>query len=315
MAKKLSIVIPCFGDLSALPDLIKNIEMLSPKKFSKIQIVLVLDDPRASPWLFMGSLTSKHELTLVRLARNFGQHVAIRAGLEKAKGDLIGIIDCDLQDDPLILEEMLDLLDKDVEVIFSETIPPKSPVYRQIGRKSLALLTRKLTGQNRATNLGGPFLLSKTATNGVISFKELADTRTLLFWLDYPSRTYSHKKAERIYGKSSYTFKKLAGEALIALSFSPVRLFKFMSLASLLFSCLLFLFVLIILIESLKGSPPPGWLTTTVLVSSSSAFLSLLISTIGYFVVLILVSSRNRPLYVELISESKIPNTKFKEVN
>lgn len=300
MKKNLSIVIPCFGDLSAVPNLLIQIEKLNQEKFSNIQMILVLDDPSDTSWHFLKSLTSEHELMLVRLARNFGQHVAIRAGLEKANGDLIGIIDCDLQDEPRILEEMQEQMTEGVEVIFSETITEKSPFHREISRKLLAYFTRKLTGQSRAANLGGPFLLSKTAVNGILSFKELADTRTLLFWLDYPSKTYLHRKAQRVYGKSSYTYRKLIGEALIALSFSPVRLFKFIALATFAFSCLLLLFVIVIVIESLRGSPPPGWLTTTVLVATSSAFLSLLVSTIGYFVVLTLVSSRNRPLYVEI---------------
>jgi len=313
MAKTLSIVIPCFGDLSALPDLIKQIERLNPQKFSEMQIIMILDDPSDASWSYMNSLLTKHELILVRLARNFGQHVAIRAGLDKAKGDLIGIIDCDLQDEPIILEEMFDLMTDNIEVVFSKTTMPKGPFYREFGRKFLAFLTNKLTSQNRSSSIGGPFLISRTAAEGIISFRELADTRTLLFWLDYPSKTYSHKKAERKHGESSYTFRRLFGEALVALSFSPVRLFKFVSLASLLFSCLLFLFVLIILFESLRGSPPPGWLTTTVLVSMSSAFLSLLISTIGYFVVLTLVSSRNRPLYIEVSNVSRLPNKKTRE--
>ena len=310
MAVKLSVVIPCYGDLSALPELIRQIERLNPKKFSKIQIILVLDDSSEKAWMYLKTINSNQELTLVRLARNFGQHVAIRAGLEKVTGDLIGIIDCDLQDSPFILEEMVELMADDVEVIFSETITTGSPLYREFGRKSLALLTRNLTGQKRSTSLGGPFLITKTAAKVVTSFNELADTRTLLFWLDYPSRRYLHKKDLRHHGKSSYTLRKLFGEALVALSFSPVRLFKFMSLTSLLFSCLLFLFVLVILFQSLRGSPPPGWLTTIVLVATSSAFLSLLISMIGYFVVLTLVSSRNRPLYVELSTESKNPIAK-----
>lgn len=300
MKKTLSIIIPCFGDLSAVPNLLKQIEKLSKESFSNIEIILVLDDPSETSWFFLKSLSTKHKLKLVRLARNFGQHIAIRAGLEKANGDLMGIIDCDLQDEPIILEEMQKLMTEGVEVIFSKTVTENTPVHREIGRRLLAYLTRKLTGQNRPTTLGGPFLLSRTAVEGILSFNEMADTRTLLFWLDYPSKTFLHRKAKRTFGRSSYTVRKLLGEGLIALSFSPIRLFKFISLASLVFSIVLLLFVVLIVVESLKGSPPPGWLSTTVLIASSSAFLSLLISTIGYFVVLTLVSSRNRPLYVEI---------------
>jgi glycosyltransferase involved in cell wall biosynthesis len=300
MRNKLSVVIPCFGDLSAIPTLLSQIEILDSEKFPSIQVILVLDDPNETSWIFLQTLRCNHELKLVRLARNFGQHVAIRAGLEKSEGDLVGIIDCDLQDEPHIFEKMLELMADGTEVIFSETITEKSPLHREIGRKLLSYLTRKLTGQNKSSNLGGPFLISRIAVNGILSFKEMADTRTLLFWLDYPSKTFVHRKAKRIHGDSTYTFRKLVGEAVIALSFSPVRLFKFMALASFLFSCLLLSFVALIVIESLRGSPPPGWLTTTVLIATSSAFLSLLISTIGYFVVLTLVSSRNRPLYIEI---------------
>jgi glycosyltransferase involved in cell wall biosynthesis len=300
MRNKLSVVIPCYGDLSAIPTLLHQIEILDPEKFLSIEVILVLDDPNETSWIFLQSLRCNHELKLVRLARNFGQHVAIRAGLEKAEGDLVGIIDCDLQDEPHILEKMKELMTDGTEVIFSETITEKSPLHREIGRKLLSYLTRKLTGQNKPSNLGGPFLISRIAVNGILSFKEMADTRTLLFWLDYPSKTFLHRKAKRIHGDSSYTFRKLVGEAVIALSFSPVRFFKFIALASFVFSCLLLSFAALIVFESLRGSPPPGWLTTTVLIATSSAFLSLLISTIGYFVVLTLVSSRNRPLYIEI---------------
>ena len=106
--KKLSVVIPVFGCIETIDELYKRLN-INLKKISKNYEIIFIDDSNDSnTWNKLQNISKKSKKVLcINLSRNFGQHAAVTAGLENSSGDWIVVMDCDLQDRP---EEIINLV-------------------------------------------------------------------------------------------------------------------------------------------------------------------------------------------------------------
>ena len=103
----LSIVSPVFGAEEIIDELVKQLVQVIIPITSEYEIILVEDCGPDKSWdKIVENCQLNRKIVGIKLSRNFGQHFAITAGIEKAKGDYIVVIDCDLQDDPKYIPEM-----------------------------------------------------------------------------------------------------------------------------------------------------------------------------------------------------------------
>ncbi|MDP6849282.1 MAG: glycosyltransferase family 2 protein, partial [Kiritimatiellia bacterium] len=106
----LCIVVPCFNEEAVLPRLFERLINLSNSMSSPVRILLVDDGSSDSTPGFIEKMCEKDDrFACVRLSRNFGHQVAVTAGLEVSEGDLVAVLDADLQDPP---EEILRMIEK-----------------------------------------------------------------------------------------------------------------------------------------------------------------------------------------------------------
>ena len=98
---KISVVSPVYGAEKIIPELVRRIKSVLEKITQEYEIVLIEDGSPDKSWEAIELACKKHtEVIGIKLSRNFGQHYAITAGIEKSTGDVIVLMDCDLQDDP-----------------------------------------------------------------------------------------------------------------------------------------------------------------------------------------------------------------------
>src|SRR3954463_16773673 len=103
----ISVAIPVYGCNACLESLCDRLERTLEKLTAHYEIILVDDRSPDGAWHTILSLQSTHPaLRGIRLSRNFGQQIAITAGLAAAKGDLVAVMDCDLQDPPEMLADL-----------------------------------------------------------------------------------------------------------------------------------------------------------------------------------------------------------------
>ena len=104
----ISIVSPVYRAEKILPILVSEIEKVMAKIGESYEIILVDDRSPDNSWEVMQNLAAENQnLKIFRLSRNFGQHPTIMAGLSKAKGDWIVVMDCDMQDQPKEIEKIV----------------------------------------------------------------------------------------------------------------------------------------------------------------------------------------------------------------
>ena len=103
----ISVVVPVYGCAGCLEKLCSRLDHTLRGMASRYEIILVDDRSPDSSWAAITELARKLPFVRgVRLSRNYGQHLAITAGLEAAQGDLVAVMDCDLQDPPELLPDL-----------------------------------------------------------------------------------------------------------------------------------------------------------------------------------------------------------------
>ena len=116
---ELSVVIPCYNEENGLTELHDRIDKACVEIDCTYELILVNDGSTDSSWSVMNTMADLDpHLVLVNLSRNFGQQLALSAGLSVARGRRVLVIDADLQDPPELLPEMMMVMDNGADVAY-----------------------------------------------------------------------------------------------------------------------------------------------------------------------------------------------------
>lgn len=239
---------------------------------------------------------------MLRFSRRFGQPAATLAGLEWATGDATVVIDCDLQDPPELIGEMVKLWREGYDVVYAqrrtragETLPKR--IVSWIGYR----IINRIAEVDIPPNTGDFRLMSRRVVNNVVALKEgHGFLRGLVGIVGFRQTSVLYDRDPRAAGTSKYN--QVAGSLLIGLNgligFSRYPL-QLISIAGILFSGLAFLFGLAYLVLKLAGVAFPVGNPTIVFVVTFLGGIQLLsLGVMGEYVGRIYDETRNRPKYI-----------------
>ncbi|MBH8557418.1 glycosyltransferase family 2 protein [Hymenobacter negativus] len=225
-----SVVIPVYGCAAALPELYRQLTETLGRLTDDYEIILVNDHSPDASWALIEALAAADERLLgLNLSRNFGQHTAITAGLDRATGEWVAVMDCDLQDIPAEIPKMYaHARQHELDIVFGRRANRQDTATKQLlGRTFYKLLKW----------LGGPVSDPTTGNFGVFHRRVVAALRhvrepTRAFplqvrWLGFRQGALDVQHAVRMHGTSSYSLGKLvrlAVAVLLAYSDKPLRL-------------------------------------------------------------------------------------------
>jgi dolichol-phosphate mannosyltransferase len=241
-------------------------------------------------------------LKAIRLSKNFGQHYAITAGIKHASGDIIIIMDCDLQDEPENIQAMVAKQAEGFDVVCTIKEQKKYSFYRRISSDMFFFVVNRLSDVKLEKNLGTMTLITRKVAT---AFSDIRDyhrhSSMIISWLGF-NRGYVHvTQQERYEGKSSYTFSKLLHHAINGVISQSDKLLRL----SITFGLFMFgssiLGILYILIKSFFVQFEMGWPSIVVLILFTSGILLLMLGIAGLYIGKTFEQTKNRPLY--LVSE------------
>jgi dolichol-phosphate mannosyltransferase len=239
---------------------------------------------------------------MLRFSRRFGQPMATIAGLEAASGDAVVVVDCDLQDPPELIPELVRRWREGYDVVYAqrrtragETIP------KRIAAAAGYRLIKRIADVEIPPNTGDFRLMSRRVVDNVVSLKEgHGFLRGLVGLVGFPQTSVLYDRDPRAAGTSKYN--RFLGSMVIGVNgivgFSRYPL-QLISLAGMTISGLAFAFALAYLGLKLGGdSFPVGNPTIVIVVSFFSGIQLLSLGVIGEYVGRIYDESRNRPKYI-----------------
>lgn len=300
-SEKLSILIPVFNNQEVLPELYRRLTQITAKFFPKFEIVLVDDGSKDNSWELIQALKKQDDyLVGIKLMRNFGQQNAIAAGLDHVSGDIIVIMDSDLQDRPEDIPKLVDaLLQNDASMAICKWINRNDGLFRRLVSWLFFTVSQKITGLKHQANLGVFRAIRRSVVDELKKYPEkTATTLSLIYWIGMDYVTVELERDKRFAGRSGYNFKKmlrLALDRIFSFSMFPIRAATY---TGLLVSLSSFLFGLVLIIRYFYGIVAPGWTSIVVLVLFLFGMTFLFLGVIGEYLGRIFLESKQRPKYV-----------------
>lgn len=297
----LSVVSPVYGCESCLEHLVERIKAAIAPTGMALEILLVNDGSPDNSWNRIVELAALHpEVRGLCLSRNFGQHYAIAAGIEHARGDLVAVMDCDLQDLPEELPKLIDALSDSIDVVFAQRVSRRDHWPKRAGSWIFHRTLTWLTGVPQDHTTANFGVYRREVINAINTMPERERCFPLMVhWTGFSSVSVPVDHSKRMAGHSSYTFGRLMQLAIgIILSYSdkPLRLVVRLGI---LFSLFAFAMVLLAIFRFLHGDVAVAGFTSIVasiwLVGGASVFC---LGLLGLYLGRMFVDAKGRPYYL-----------------
>ena len=243
---------------------------------------------------------SDERVSLIDLSRNFGKEIALTAGLNKAAGDAVVVIDADLQDPPELIPELINEWQNGYDVVYAQRTHRKGEsllkrttahfFYRIIQRVSKITIPED-TGDFR--------ILSRRAINALNTFNEQHRFMKGLFaWIGYRQKAVLYERDPRQAGESSWSYWKLWNFALDGITSFTIAPLKISTYLGLLTAAGAFTYGIYMVIETLiYGNPVPGYPSLIVIVLFLGGVQLTAIGVLGEYLGRIFNETKRRPLY------------------
>ena len=297
--KVLSVVIPIYNEVNIEPNITRVMEVLSNAKI-KYEIILVDDGSRNNAWGEISDIVDKYEGIIgIAFSRNFGKESALCAGLDAATGDCAICLDSDMQFPPEVIPDMYKLWEEGYEVVegVKKKRQKESLMYKLCAGTFYSFLKKS---SNIDLRYSSDFRLLDRAA--IDAWKEMPEKQTFFrgmsSWVGFKRYQYEFEVADRIEGESKWSFKRLIGLAVDAVtSYTAAPLY-----AASIFGIIFFVFAVVMGIQTLYmyvlGKAQSGFTTVILLLLFIGAVILLGLGVIGIYIKKIYEEVKGRPRYI-----------------
>ncbi|MEO8446793.1 MAG: glycosyltransferase family 2 protein [bacterium] len=298
--KFISIVSPVYKAEKIVDELVKRVTDEVSKITSHFEIILVEDCGGDNSWKkILENCAKDSRVKGIKLSRNFGQHYAITAGLSAAKGEVIIIMDCDLQDDPSHIKKLVDEYDKDYDVVFTKRIGRKHSIFKSITAKIYNSLFKLFSDKNYDINVGSLTLISSRVKDEFVKLKDQDRLYIqLIKWIGYNSTYVPVEHRERFEGKSTYTLSQLFVTAIQGWTSYSDKLLRMSIYSGLIISIISLLAGIYVIFSYFLKSFQSGWPSVIVAILFSTGLILMSIGIAGIYIGKIFEQTKERPLYI-----------------
>lgn len=294
-----SVVVPVYNSAETLDRLVTRLhDVLAGTEH---EILFVDDGSADGSWDAIVSLARRdRRVRGLALARNFGQHNALLAGIRAAKGDVTITLDDDLQNPPEEIPRLLERLEAGADVVYGTPRQRQHGLWRNLSARLTRFALRTAVGIDLADKVSAFRAFRTSLRDSFACFQSpYVIVDVLLSWSTtrFDSVVVDHD--ERQGGKSAYTFRKLVGQALTMLtgfSVRPLRLASLVGLATIVFGIGVFVFVVVRYVaEGFASIPGFPFLASAIAIFSGAQLLAL--GVIGEYLARMHVRLMDRPTY------------------
>jgi glycosyltransferase involved in cell wall biosynthesis len=297
---ELSVVVPLFNEAENLRELHRRLtETLEDR--ASYELVLVNDGSRDETETLLNELqaTDPHVVVL-HLSRNFGHQAAVSAGLDHCEGRAVILMDGDLQDPPEVIPQFLAKWREGYEVVYAVREKRKEGLLKRAGYHLFYRLLRSISELEIPLDSGDFSLMDRKVVHALRALPERKRfVRGLRTFVGFRQIGLRYERAARGGGRPKYTLAGLLGlatDGLVSFSSQPLRLVTYAGLFNLGFAALLTLWVIADAVSA--RTAPRGWASLLVVILFLGALQLLALGTLGEYIRLIFLESKERPAYI-----------------
>lgn len=309
----LAIVVPCKDEEAALPLLQKILpellgKLVSLRKIGIDSFVLYVDDGSSDgTWQLIKHYTSEN-CKGIKLSRNFGHQYALIAGIEYVSGkcDCCVTIDADLQDNPAVIEEMVDKFNDGAEIVYGVRSRRDSDrLLKRWSARGYYSLLRHL-GVDNVYDHADFRLLGSRAMESLLEFGERnMFLRGIVPLLGFRQEKVYYTRSSRVAGRSKYPFGRMlefAADGVTSFSVRPVRMLFWLGILFMVTALGVGIYAMV---RHLEGETIVGWTSLILSIWFCTGILLMGLGILGEYVGKIYIEVKKRPRY-KIIEESKV---------
>jgi glycosyltransferase involved in cell wall biosynthesis len=288
-----SVVAPVHNEQQTLDEFHRRVVDAMPEVEFEL---LVVDDGStdASPTILDRLESEDSRIRVVTLSRNFGHQAALTAGLDYAAGDVVVLIDSDLQDPPELIPEMLEAWGSGSDVVYAVRRSRKGdPRMKLWTSRWFYRVFERLTAIDLGQSSGDFRLVGGPALEARGRF-----LRGMSVWVGFKRTAIPFDRDPRFGGESKYTPRRMLRFSIDALtSFSQVPL-QLATLMGFVFSALAFLAIPVAIGLKIAGEFVPGITTVLLAVLLLGGIQLITVGIIGEYLGRVYEEVKGRPLYI-----------------
>lgn len=307
MSELISVVVPCYNEESALPFFYEAIDEEAKKLKDQydldLEVIFVNDGSKDKTLELIREYSQKDDrVKYVSFSRNFGKESAIYAGLKKAKGDYVAMMDADLQDPPELLGEMYESVhsgEYDCSATRRVNREGEPPVRSWFAHRFYNLMN-KISDVDMVDGARDYRLMSRQMTDAVLSMSEYNRFSKGIFgWVGFDTKWIDFENRERVAGETKWSFWKLLKyslDGIVGFSVSPLSLASVLGLIMFLVSII---WIIVIIVKTLVwGDPVAGYPSMICVILFIGGIQLLCIGVLGEYLSKTYLETKNRPIFI-----------------
>lgn len=307
--KKVSIIVPCYNEEESIPLFYKEIKNVFSKINYKLELIFIEDGSKDKTLELIRNLSKEDkEVNFISLSRNFGKEAAMWAGLKHATGDFVTVMDCDLQDPPSLIPEMLRLIEEEsYDVVGTRRVTRKGePPIRSLFARMFYKIINKMSKIEMVDGARDFRMMTRQVVDNLLTLKEYNRySKGLFSFVGFKTKWLEYENIERVAGETKWSFWKLfiyAIDGIVAFSTAPLTI---AATFGLLFCFIAFIMIIFIIVKTLVyGDPTSGWPSLACIIFMANGIELLCIGIIGEYLSKTYLEVKNRPVYI--IKESNM---------
>ena len=297
----LSVVIPVYCCGRSLSELAQRLHATLGEVSSDYEVIMVNDGSPDEAWPVICQLASQDDRVKgLSLSRNFGQHYAITAGLDIARGDWVVVMDCDLQDIPEEIPKLYNAALSGFDIVVGRRAERKDTWIKKLASKGFYRAFIFFTDTSVNSQISNFGIYSCKVIDSIRRFSEQSRSFGLLaVWVGFRRTEIDVQHAARHYGQSSYTFHKMVNLAIDSVVSHSSKLLRLtIKLGLLLCAVSLGLAGIIVARYLLYGTAIIGWTSLIVSIYFTAGLIIGCLGILGMYIGKIFDEVKQRPLYI-----------------
>lgn len=304
MTPTISIVVPCFNEEESLSLFYEETsKVLKTMPIESSEFIFVDDGSSDKTLEILRALSEKdNSVHYVSFSRNFGKESGLYAGLLKAKGEYVAVMDADLQDPPSLLPKMLDAIQNEgYDSAATRRADRKNePVLRSFFARRFYKIMQKMTNIQVVDGARDFRLMTKKYKDAVLSLTERNRfTKGIFPWVGFKTKWFSYANIERAAGKTKWSFWKLflySIDGIIGFTTIPLAFSAMAGFVSMLFTLAFIIFIIIR--KLIFGDPVQGWASLVCIISFFAGIQLFSLGIIGLYISKIYTEEKHRPIFI-----------------
>jgi glycosyltransferase involved in cell wall biosynthesis len=297
-----SVVVPAFNEEGSIEATYRRLTDVLTGLEVRYELIFVNDGSTDNTLdLLERAATADPCVKIVDFSRNFGHQIAVTAGIDHARGDVVVLIDADLQDPPELIAEFLDKWREGYDVVYAIRQRREGETwFKRVTAHWFYRVLRSMTDIDIPLDTGDFRLMSRDVATTLSRIRERHRfLRGMISWIGYRQVGIPYQRAERFAGDSKYPLRKMikfSVDGITSFSFRPLQ---FATQAGLVVAVCGFLGIFFVLFEKLfTHDTITGWASLMVVVLFLGGIQLLMLGILGEYIGRIYDEVRGRPMYI-----------------